>query len=298
MKFRRVIGGVMFLTGIFGVFLCIIGLIGSRRSVDEIGRGLDRTFSTTIDSLQTTRSVFALGTDTVDQVSQAIGTLQSTATSVSKSISETRPFLGKVSEITTQDLPRSLDAVQEAVPAMANSAALIDDLLTTLSEFRYGRSVLGVTLVFDLGIDYAPPEPFDASVSRLGESLKDTPVQLRNLDVNFRLTDANLATISSDIAKIGDDVAIIGDSIAELNPLLNDYIQLIDGVIESLETSRERASDQLANAKLYVTLIVFWFGLIQIVPLYRGYEMADVEIALFWLRLKHRLSREEQTKDE
>ncbi len=233
-----------------------------------------------------------MSTETVDQVSQGVGTLQETSNSVADSISETRPFLEKVAQMTTEELPNSLDAVQDAVPAMAESAAVVDEVLTTLSNFEYGQTILGITYVMDLGIDYEPSEPFDASVNRLGESLEDTPSQMRDLEVNFQVTDENLATISSDIARIGDDLEIIGDSVADLNPLLNQYIDLIDQVIDSLENNRARLSGQLSTAKLLSTLVMVWFGLIQLVPLHRGLELSGVKIVQF-----ERFRREEMSDE-
>ncbi len=281
MNLRRLLGGVMLFTGVIGIALSISGLLVGRRLVDDIGRGLDNTFATTIDGLQTTREVLTLSIETVNQVSHGAGTLEDTAFRVSSSIEETRPLLHTVSNVTSDTIPASLEAVQDAVPVMTESAAVIDDVLTTLSNFQYRRTVLGTTLAFDLGIDYAPVEPFDVSVGRLGESLVGTPEQLRALDGSFRVTDGNLVAISSDIAKIGDDLTLIGSSIAELNPLLNEYVGLIDQIIVSLEESRTRLADQLAIGKLVLTLVMVWFGLFHLVPLYRGHILAEIRTIRF-----------------
>ncbi|HSH03543.1 MAG TPA: hypothetical protein VLL52_13560 [Anaerolineae bacterium] len=273
MNLKKLLGGSMFVTGVLGILLSVTGFMAGFWVVNDMQNRIDSVLLRSIQTLQTTRSVIDLSTQTVTEVQQGINTVQETTNTLSQTITDTRPFLGNIGEVTTESIPTSLDAVTAALPNVAASAATIDDVLTALSSFQYKRTIFGAPFEIDLGIDYAPVERFDVSVNRIGTSLEGTPAQLRALDLNFQTADTNLLALSTNLTQIGTELNSLERTVTDLNPLLDQYLLLVDQTLITLADSRTQIAEQLVRVKIFITLVMIWFGLIQTVPLYLGYHL-------------------------
>ncbi|MCI0581037.1 MAG: hypothetical protein L0332_20330 [Chloroflexi bacterium] len=270
---RRVLGIVMLLIGISGVALSVVGVIIGRQVVGDIGQGLETSLSLTSQSLDTVNDSLALTKTTVGQVKDGLETVEETAMNVSQTISDTRPLLDQVTQVATNDVPNGLEAVEATIPQMAEVAGIIDRTLRTLSAFRVERTILGIDLGFDLGVDYDPEVPFDESVNQIGESLEGMPERLRGLEVYMDVTNNNLALIGDNIDTIATDLHTINSSMAQIEPLLDDYIRLVTETNDLIRQTRSSMSEQLRLVKLGVTILFTWLGLTQIAPIYLGWGL-------------------------
>ena len=57
---KRIIGFIMFITGLIGLALAFAGIYFGRQAVDQIGVGLNNTLVLTLDTLSTVKDTFAL----------------------------------------------------------------------------------------------------------------------------------------------------------------------------------------------------------------------------------------------
>jgi len=180
--------------------------------------------------------------------------------------------------LTTDTLPASLDAVNAAVPNLAGIAGSIDATLTRLSNFQFQRTIATVPISFDLGIDYAPEEPFDQAVLQIGESLVDVPDQLRAMEDSLQTTVTNLGNISQNIGDLSGNINGINTTVQQYIPLLDQYIGVLDQTAASLENTRAQVNANLSTIKWVVTGLMAWFAFYQIVPLYVGYRMLSDKV--------------------
>ncbi|HID87829.1 MAG TPA: hypothetical protein EYP55_10715 [Anaerolineae bacterium] len=273
--FRRLLGVAMLLIGLAGIALSITGAINSRRIIDDMGRSLETTLALTSENLDTAKEALVLAKTTVAQVNEGLDTVESAAINVSQTISETRPLLNQVAQVASRDLPESIEALQSALPDMTQAAAIIDDTLTTLSNLRIDEKILGVPIHFDLGIEYAPEVPFEESVRRIGDSLKDIPPRLRDLEGYVGVTDVNLEAISEDFAALSKDLDALNDGIADVEPLLDEYIHAATEASDLIQQARATLSGELNTVKRVVLIVMVWIGLTQIVPLYLGWRLVS-----------------------
>lgn len=270
---RRILGIVMLAIGLSGVILSLAGLIVGHRFVDSIGDGLETNLTLTIESLETVKETLILTKATVRQMDEGLGTVQETADNVSVAIDDTRPLLQQASVVTTQELPQSIEAFQESMPALREVAGTIDETMRTLDSFNVDRSILGIPLAFDLGVEYDPEVPFDESVNQIGESLEGVPEQLRSLEEHIELTGENLQTISRNVSDIATNLGAINSTVGEVEPLLDEYITIITELSDSARQSRLMVQRQMDQVKVVVTVVMIWFGLTQVAPLYLGWEL-------------------------
>lgn len=265
----------MLAIGVSGIILSIVGVITGRQLVDAIGASIRGNLTTTVDSLDTVRETLVLTRSTVAQLEIGLETAEESASNVSTAISESRPLLTESSRIVTGDVPESIETFQESLPALIEVSAAMDNTLRTLSAFSIDRRILGIPLNFDLGVNYDPEVPFDQSVRELGESLDGMPEQLRSLEQYIETTDENLSIMSEDLARLSADLENINSTMDEVEPLINEYITIVTEVADNARESRLLLDRQLAQAKLVVTIIMIWFGLLQVAPLYLGWELVS-----------------------
>jgi ABC-type transporter Mla subunit MlaD len=270
---RRFLGITMVAIAISGIILSIAGLVIGRQMVDDIGSGLDNTLSLTSQTLDTVGDTLNITRQTVRDVNNSITTTHTTASNVARTINESRPLLDQISQVASHDAPDSIEAVQASLPNVVAVAGTIDQTLTTLNDFQFDRRILGIPLRFDLGIDYAPNEPFDVSVNRIGASLDGLPARLRTLEIYLNVTDGNLYRVSQNLFALARDLENIGQSIDQVEPLLDDYVRLTTETNDMIRQTRSNTGQQVQTAKLVITIIFLYMGLTQIAPLYLGLEM-------------------------
>jgi methyl-accepting chemotaxis protein len=244
-----------------------------RRVLDEIGSSLETALSRTVDSLDTASDTLILTKSTFDQVTTGLETVANTADDVAQSILDTQPLLDSITGVVSGDIPDSLEAIEGAIPGVADAAGTIDDTLRTLSDFAVEREIFGIPISFDLGINYDPEIDLDDSVMQIGQSLEGMPESLRAIRTDLDVANNNLETISSSVGAIAADLDALGTNVEQIEPLVDDYIQLVSDIRQLAVESQERLDAQLETAKLIVTLLFVWIGINQLIPLYLSWDI-------------------------
>lgn len=270
---RRVLGLIMLVIGLVGVVLSIAGARSGRRLVADMGAALDSNLQLTVQSLETINESLMLTKATVRQLGDSLDTMEVTAGNVATSLEETQPLLQQISRITSNDMAEGLETFQARLPELVEVADTIDQTLTTLSRFRIDRTILGIPLRYDLGIDYDPEVPFAQSVEEIGTSIEDLPDQLRALKLYFDVTDDNLGEISGNMSEIAGDLAVVNGSVGDLEPLLDEFMVTVTEFGDSTRQMRVTFQQQLATFRTVWTVVMVWLALTQIAPLYLGYEL-------------------------
>ena len=270
---RRLLGVVMLLIGVIGVAISIFGMIIGQRLVDEMAAGLDANLALTLESLDTVYDSLLLTRDMVTEINEGLGTVETAADNVALALNNTGPLLRQISSVTGNEVPESLEAVQESIPALLEVATTIDETLYVLSDFQIDQSILGIPLRWNLGVDYDPEVPFATSVEELGNSLDGLPSQLREMQIYIDVSEENVETIGTDVMVIADDLSAINENVAELDPLLEEYLATVTAFSDSLRQSRAQLAEQVRMVKIVLTVVLAWIGLTQIAPLYLGWEL-------------------------
>lgn len=270
---RKIFGSVLLIIGLLGVLLSIGGIVYSGRAVDAVVKLLDDTLGLTGDSLATVEDTLTLARGTISDVNASLVTVEETADSLAKTIADTQPLVEEVAQITGEDAPNSIESVQEAIPAVAEVAGVIDDTLVTLNAFKIEEEILGFELNYDLGVNYAPAVPFEETVSDLGTSLDGFPDRLRELEPSLTAANESLGEVSENIYAVSDDLAVINGRVAEVEPLLGDYIGITQNINSTIDTTQSTIQTQAGNAKLVLQIIFAWLGFLQFSLLYLGWDL-------------------------
>jgi uncharacterized phage infection (PIP) family protein YhgE len=273
MHSRRILGLLIICTALLGVALSIVGIVVGPGAVDRVGDQLDAGLVTAGGTLNNLEQTLELSKSIVDQVMASMNTLERTALYASQAIDETRPLIAGVGQLVRGDIADAIESAHEAVAPLVDLAGTIDEILTTLSEFKIEQSILGIDLSFDLGIEYDPEVSLPRAVNAIADSLAGVPEKLRALSDDIEGADENLGTISEDLALMASDIREISASLAELPPLIDSFqANVISAEIQLNEIQTDlRSSWRLIEAGVFVLFV--WLGLTQVAPLLWGYEM-------------------------
>lgn len=270
---RRILGIILIGIGLSGMALGVMGARVSRDALDGLSEGTKAGLTLALDSLDTVSDSLALARQTIADVKTSLETVQTTADDVAVSLEDSQPMLADVAAIAGQDLPRSVETLQSAIPNAAQAAEAVDSTLTTLNRFEIDTSILGFPIQYDLGINYDPAVPFSESVLAIGRSLDDMPDRLRGLETALQDTAVNLQTITEDMYTLSTDLQGINDSLLAFDPLIADYIRIVTETGDSLRLIRGQIDQQVESAKFIITVGMVWLVASQIVPLYLGVEL-------------------------
>jgi chromosome segregation ATPase len=273
--FQRILGIVMLLIGFSGIGLSVWGVQTGRQIVDDVGLSLETTLTLASQSLNGIEQTLLASKTTLTQLHDGLETVDASLDSLAQTLTDSRPLLAEVSQVTAVDAPNSIEAVQVAIPNMAEVAGMIDSTLTALSALQVERRVLGVPIRFDLGINYDPAVPFDQSITQLGDSLDGLPERMRGLESHLTTTSRNLAQISGNLNQMRRDLNGINDSIADVEPLLDDHIRLVVEANDLIRQTKLNIAAQTRSFKNIVTVLFVWAGLSQVAPLYLGWELVS-----------------------
>lgn len=267
------LGIILLLIGLSGIALGIVGARVSRDMLQTLSDGTKAGLDLAIDSLQTVSDSLTLARQTIADVHTSLETVQTTATDVAVSLEASQPMVADVAAIAGQDLPRSVETIQAAIPNAAQAAEAIDSTLTTLNRFKIDTTILGFPIQYDLGIDYNPDVPFGESVLAIGRSLDDMPIRLRNLQTALEDTAVNLQTISEDMRSLSTDLDGINGRLLDFDPLITDYIRIVTETDDNLRLIRGQIDQQVSSAQFVITLGMVWLAVSQLVPLYLGLDL-------------------------
>jgi methyl-accepting chemotaxis protein len=262
----------MLLLGIVGLIISIAGVYFGRQWVDNLFSGVDETLTLTLQSLDTAIDSLELTKATISDVNDGLETVEEAALNIGKTITDTRPLLDQVNVVVSQNAAQTVEAMQLAVPNIAEVAGAIDQTLITLNNFRIEEEILGFELNYDLGINYEPSVPFDETFDALGASLTGLPEELRSVEPNLAVASENLAAISTSITTISSDIDTINGRVAEVPALIDQYIDIVSQIHDSIQQIQTQVIQQRDLVKNVVTFVLIWWGLPQLALVMIGWD--------------------------
>lgn len=284
---RRILGLIIILISLSAVAVAVAGVVFGRMAIDQLGNGLDGTVGLAGESLGTVVETLEFAKSAVGDVNTGLDTAVQSAADAAGVIIDTQPLLRDVTTIASEDIPNSLDALQETIPTLVSVGGDVDQALTVISDLDLniqappfsippitfvgfqGVEFSGIDVSFD-SFEYDPPVPLADSIETLGGTLEGVPENLRSLSGGLGTATDNLGLISDNILLISQDLDAINDRLTEVPGLLDQYIGQVQTVARSLISLEKTLPDQLRVLKLALTIAMTWFGLTQLAPLYIG----------------------------
>ncbi len=275
--FRRILGVIILLVSLIMVAILLAGAFFVGQAVDTVGDGLDNVIALTVDTLDTVSATLEQTQDTIAEANNALDTAAEATVNLAKTVSDTQPLMESMTKVVAEDVPDNIEAIQATIPNITQVAGVIDTTLTRLSNFGIEQTIPipfnPITLEFDLGIDYNPDEPFDETISALGDSLEGMPEELRSLQGDLETLSADLELLTENIETASGDIEAINEQVALFIPILDDYLRIVGQINDSMMQARGQLLAQLEIIKTALTVLFIFLSLTQLAPLYLGWEL-------------------------
>ncbi len=279
---RSLLGVIILLISLVVVAICIAGAYYIGPTLDSVGDSLDSTLALSEDALNNVSATLEQTQSTIVTVNEGIATADQTSADLSKTIADTIPLIEGINVIVTSQAPENIENIQAAIPDMAEVAGVVDTTLTTLSNFGLDQNFniplpfgndINIPLQFDLGIEYEPTVPFDETVLSLGTGLDGLPEQMRTLEGDLDLATENLQIVSDDILQASKDLEAANQEIALFIPLLDEYLRIMDEIIDTVGQIRVQYNAQVETIKTGGMILFIFMALTQLAPLVFGWDL-------------------------
>jgi hypothetical protein len=275
--FRRLLGLIILLVSLILIALLLGGAFFVGQALDSVVEGLENVLTLTADTLGTVSVTLEQTKTTIAEANNALDTAAEATVNLNKTINDMQPLMEGTTKVVTEDVPGNIEAIQATIPSIVQVAAVVDNALTRLSNFGIEQTIPipfnPITLEFDLGIDYEPEEPFDESISALGDSLEDMPEELRSLQGDLETLSADLELLSGNIESAAGDIEAINNEVALFIPIIDDYLRIVDQINDSLGQVSADMFTQLERAKTAIIVLLVFLAFSQLTPLYLGWEL-------------------------
>lgn len=274
---RRILGLIIIVATVamlvaLGVFAYYFG-----PALDQVRETLDNSLSLTVDTLETVAATLEQTQSTLVSMNNSLDTAAQTTANLSTTMADTIPLVEQVSSVVSEQLPENIEAMQNAIPNIAEVAGVVDLALTRLSDFEISQTIPipfnPIEIQWDLGVDYNPEEPFDESIEALGASLEGLPEELRALQDQLEVSAVNLEVLSQDLAAASGDVEALNAELGKFIPLLDQYLALIDQAVSGIDRIRAQVASNLDTIRLVGTVLPIILALTQLAPLVVGWDL-------------------------
>lgn len=176
--------------------------------------------------------------ETLEEVGSGLRTLGSITDQVASSTDEAADVVEEIADLSSGRIPDALSSLEAALPALIDTAAVIDDTMRTLSI---------------LGIDYRPQVPLDEAFSDVQTQLDDLPETLRLQGENLDTLGGEMRSTGAETSLLTDQIHGIEESLAETQLTLDEYAVALEGLGQLAEhTDRIHAALPLGRAALAV----------------------------------------------
>jgi hypothetical protein len=251
----RWLGWVWAVGGAVTVVVALTGAVVGWILIGSVGQ-------TVVDTVGVTNRVLVGVSDStrvVDEVfSDVAGSLRSVQTTLSDSsltLTRASAVTGNLGAIVTEQVPDSVDAVRDALPALIDTAGVIDSAMRGLAFF---------------GVNYESEVPLNESLVAIDRRLAEIPVLLRAQQGTLADVAADLGDFSSDALTISDDVGSIRVRLAEAATVLAGYDSIVADSRELLEELESTATNGVAFFRVVITLLALGIAVTQTAPIALG----------------------------
>ncbi len=243
--------------GVAGLLATVLAVALGLRLVDRTGTTLTRSLELTSDAVATIEETIAVGADSLEVAAEGLGTLTSSVAGAEQSFLDAGQLLDETADAIATDVPDSIDAIRETMPALIRSAELIDGALGALSF---------------LGIDFSPETPPADSLQRVETGLADVAERLRS-------GAGQLDAVGDDFTGLSRDAVTLTETLEDLSANLQRADALLDGYAETaaqtaalVQATSADLEQQRSEGRLIVVLLGIILGLTQLVPLTLGWR--------------------------
>ncbi len=248
---KKVFSIVMIILSAIGLILSVALIIGVWSFRQPVTQKLQSGVTKATTLLQTTDE----GLSVIDQVIQNVYSstifLDDSSKALANTIQDSNSFIDNANSFVGQELINTITNTQTALDSAKASAAVIDNLLTTLSK---------VPLI---GVNYSPSTPLNTAIGQVSDSLDPMVESLKNFQSNLKTAQSGIQSFSDQITVLEQDIARIKLNLAKAQTAIDKYHTQVQSMIDSLQNIHTSLPRWMTALCVILTLVILWVMVVQ-----------------------------------
>jgi polyhydroxyalkanoate synthesis regulator phasin len=262
---KKATGVAMILLSAIGFLLSIFFCVQTWRYRLPVTNQLQSGLETTSAILQTTDDGLGVIDEVVKNVYTSTQMLNDATNALGKAMLSTGQFMDSAGTFVGQDLVNTITNTQEALNSAQASAAVIDDVLTSLSSLPL------------IGFSYQPSIPLNTALGNVSSSLNPVQQSLKQFQANLETTQSDMQLVSEQIMSLETQILTINQNLAQAETTIADYRSQVNSLISSIDKAKSSLPGWITTVVGIITLIIAWLVLIQIGTLLQGISFITTE---------------------
>jgi len=260
------------LVGLVGLVGGLYGLCWLQGAAEQMEQNVVSGMDFGLEGLETISETLIILNQTVDDTVAALDTAVLSSQSTAETLDAIRPAVQELSDVVTSDLPETIRAIQDTMPALEQASSAIDTTLRTLAAFQWSTviPIVNYELGFGLGIEYDPPIPLNASVAQMSAALSDIPDHLAGIQADLLRTDHSLGQTAASVAQMGESLDTVSQDLHATSEAIEEYQDLVARATNQMRRTRWNIRQQIQTGRVLLSGVLVWLALSQLAPLYLG----------------------------
>ena len=157
------------------------------------------------------------------------------------------------------DLKQTVIDTQMALESAASTSVLIDNTLDFLSKIPL------------LGVDYQPEVPLHISLAQVADNLEKFPSALETIEGGINKTTDGLDDLQLNLTDLSDQILTLGDDLEKAQVIIKKFDDSIEVIQIQIITLGDRLGLYMSIISLFLSGLLFWTGLSQLIVLNQGF---------------------------
>jgi hypothetical protein len=268
---RRSASTVLLVIGAVGVAVSLLAIGVGLRFLHHLDGALEDSVGVAAQAVEALGSTVEVAGDSLARITVILDGTATTTRDLSAAVADTEAVLRATADLSEEQIAGSLDAVDDALPALIQVAAVIDRTLSGLSVLPFGP-------------EYDPAEPFDDSLRAIQREFDGLPEALREQATLIRDGSRDLRSVRVGTAVIADDLDALRTTLADSAELVEQFAATATSARELVVEDQDGIRRQLAWGRVLVVLLGLTFAAGQVLPLGVGWLLRRPDLAESFLR--------------
>lgn len=255
---QRLLGMTLIATAVLGLVISLAGLVVVGYAGARAQEALQRQVTVVDNALAATSDGLAVAETSLEAARRTVSNLSSVVGNVSQAVSDTEPGLVALQDLLGEQLPETIVSTQVALDGAAETATIVDGVLSALSLF---------------GVRYDPDVPLNVAIDRVSQSLAAVPPSLDTVAVGLGTTMTQLGTIASDLTEVETGLQAIAADLSDAARVIDQYQVVVSDLQAELVMLRTTAPGWIRVARWGGTVLLVWLGLAQLGLLTQSWQL-------------------------
>jgi hypothetical protein len=268
---RRTASTVLLVIGGVGVVVGLLAIVVGLRFLGHLDRALEDSVGVAAQAVEALGSTVEVAGESLTRITVILDGTATTTRDLSAAIADTETVLRATADLSEEQIAGSLEAVDDALPALIQVAAVIDRTLSGLSVLPFGP-------------DYDPDEPFDDSLRAIQREFDGLPDALRAQAALIRDGSRDLRSVRVGTGVIADDLDALRTTLADAADLVEQFAATAVSAREFVVEDQDGIRQQLGWARVLVVVLGLTVAAGQVLPLGVGWLLRRPDLADGFLR--------------